>query len=706
MTALEVLRTISPNQKLTSDNIFEALFEAGESLANGNREDPIAMEISIRLLEARRTKQMPDSCYEVVELLAEECGLYPYIDIDKFSVFSQVLIEAHSLDFEDKILLHSKQMEVLLSLLAGENVILSAPTSFGKSLLIDAFISKREPKTIVMILPTIALIDETRRRIDRRFGGKYKIITSTSELYDSNQPTVFILTQERFLQRTDIESIDLFFVDEFYKLDPSRHDSRYEVLNIALYKGMPKSRQCFLAGPHINTISVGDGWKGNLKFIKTDYRTVTVNVLDRSENSNLFETFIKDLKAVGDDSSIVFTKSPASAMELAESIVSENVEYKTAFCSDFSDWISENYHKDWKVVRCINSGIATHHGRLPRSLGQLFVQNFDRKNIKLLICTSTLIEGVNTAASNVFVYDKQINRTDFDFFSFTNIRGRVGRMMRHFVGNVYLYHQPPQEVQTNVDVPVLSDPDGSTDYIVMNVEPSSLNDKGKQRQIELPASSGLSNEIIRDHGTLTVATLIELKNRILQVLDSDSSLLIWAGLPNKEQGIALAELIVPILQAKTERVGLHSAKQIRWAWQQLIISKGMPNFLRWFSRTFYAEDQSNGVEEAFKFLQACEFKFGTYIMAIQDIVNFVSSSEKANYEPFAAGLETWFKTPWIKQIDEAGIPIPLAERLAKYLRSPQSVNEAFSQIRRLDLNSISDLSEIDRYIIESSFNNN
>ena len=51
-------------------------------------------------------------------------------------------------------------MQVLLWLLDGDNVILSAPTSFGKSLLVDAFLAMRTPSTVVVILPTIALIDE------------------------------------------------------------------------------------------------------------------------------------------------------------------------------------------------------------------------------------------------------------------------------------------------------------------------------------------------------------------------------------------------------------------------------------------------------------------------------------------------------------------------------------------------------------------
>ncbi len=43
------------------------------------------------------------------------------------------------------------QMQVLLWLLDGDNVILSAPTSFGKSFLVDAFLARKKPQVVVVI---------------------------------------------------------------------------------------------------------------------------------------------------------------------------------------------------------------------------------------------------------------------------------------------------------------------------------------------------------------------------------------------------------------------------------------------------------------------------------------------------------------------------------------------------------------------------
>lgn len=695
MSALELLRTANPAHTFSASEIFQAAFEAGTLLSDSDRESDEALEIAIRLLESQRLGQIPPGCEDAVNFLAEECGLYPYINLDHLSHLRRALIEAHGVDLRGRLYLHAKQMKVLLWLLGGDNVILSAPTSFGKSLLVDAFIAHREPHTVVMILPTIALIDECRRRIERTFAATYDVITNSTDEYLAQRPTVFILTQERFLQRKDISKIDFLFVDEFYKLDPSRDDGRFETLNLALYKALPKSQQCFMAGPHIRGIELGAQWSGNFRFYKTDFRTVTVNVIDRSGSTARFDAFISDLKSVGEESSLVFTAVPKSAENLADQIVAAGVTYDTTLGNNLSRWIGLNYHRDWAIAAGTAHGIAVHHGRVPRSLGQLFVQLFDSGQLKVLICTSTLIEGVNTAAANVFIYDKKINRSDFDFFSFANIRGRVGRMMRHFVGNAYLYHEPPSEVETSVEVPVLANPGSSTDYLVINVDREELSQEGRARFDRLPTQTGLPAEILREHGAMGTGLLQELAEKVQQLLTDAPSDLVWSGFPDKAQRIAAADLLLYVAHKRRETTGLHTPKQVAWAWSQLNYHQSMPSFLSWFVGTF---DGERPIDAAFQFLQACEFSFSRTLGVVEALVRHLEPSVSISYGAYIVGLENWFRPPWMKQLDEAGIPMPLAERLQKYLKSPNSRADALSQITNLDL-AMPELDDVDRFIL-------
>src|SRR5436190_20153861 len=98
MTELETLRTINSDAILSSGVVFDAIFAAGSVLSDNDREADSALEIAIRLLEARRNGQVPADCEEAIEFLAEECGLYPYIDPQRFSLITQTVIEAHAVN--------------------------------------------------------------------------------------------------------------------------------------------------------------------------------------------------------------------------------------------------------------------------------------------------------------------------------------------------------------------------------------------------------------------------------------------------------------------------------------------------------------------------------------------------------------------------------------------------------------------------------
>ena len=701
MNMLGELRNLTPEQKLTASQIFDAIFEASESINDSDRENGDALEIAVRLLAAHQNSQTPEDSGHVIEFLAEECGLYQYIDRDNFSLLTQSVIEAHSVNLDKKLYLHSKQMQALLWLLEGDNVILSAPTSFGKSLLVDAFLSIRRPKIVVMILPTIALIDETRRRLIKALDETYHIVTSASTPFNKDKNTIFVLTQERFLAREDISEIDFLFVDEFYKLDPNRDDSRFETLNIALFGALKITKQSFMAGPHIKKIELGDRWTGKFRFMQTDYKTVTVNVIDRTKSENKLECFLTDLASVGNEASLVFTASPRSAHALLNNIVEAGIAYETKIGTKLGRWIAENYHPAWGLAGSTQRGIVVHHGRLPRALGQLFIHLFDKGEIKSLICTSTLIEGVNTSAANVFVFDKKINRTNFDFFSFANIRGRVGRMMQHYIGNAYLYHEPPAEIETNVDIPVLSDPGSATDYIVMNVDYSALSKQGQNRQLDLPGETGLDSQILKKHGGLGIDVLAQLNKEILAKAQSNLDSFVWSGMPDNLQRRFLAELVILVAKNRGEKFGRLTYKQVSWAWSQLRYYKHISEFLTWFTGRFGRDDEEDAIDRAFHFLQACEFNFPRIVKAIEALIKNKFPDLKIDYSPFIASLENWFRPNWIKQLDEIGLPLPLAERVSHLIDSKETIEDTVANIKRLLHTHPKHLDTVDKYIIRN-----
>ena len=285
-------------------------------------------------------------------------------------------------------------------------------------------------KKVVIVVPTLALIDETRKRLAQKFRDRCQLITHQAQVARGDKVNVYILTQERVRNRIDLTNIDFFVVDEFYKLD-FRHDEdkqRAIELNLAFHKLAATRAQFYLLGPNVQAIKGLD--KYEFHFIPSDYSTVAVDVLqfDLPRGGEDRPNKLVELARSIDEATLIYCQGPGSAVKVARRLLREVAKMPIAACAATAEWMSENYHPEWAAVEALRHGIGLHHGGIPRALQQHMVRLFNEGAIKFLICTSTLIEGVNTAAKNVIVYDRRRNRNVLDFFTYKNIQGRAGRM--------------------------------------------------------------------------------------------------------------------------------------------------------------------------------------------------------------------------------------------------------------------------------------
>lgn len=81
-------------------------------------------------------------------------------------------------------------------------MVVSAPTSFGKSLLIEEVIASKLYEQIVIIQPTLALLDETRKKL-LKYKNWYKIIVSTSQEPTKEKGNIFYLQENVWLNITN-----------------------------------------------------------------------------------------------------------------------------------------------------------------------------------------------------------------------------------------------------------------------------------------------------------------------------------------------------------------------------------------------------------------------------------------------------------------------------------------------------------------------
>lgn len=229
----------------------------------------IAQKLIVNILD-KKNKFDPNLNLILTDLI-EAVGFYPYLEKENFKLDStDALIRQvyHHSDNLDKYL-HEDQKHLLSLLISDKNVIVSAPTSFGKSLLIEEIVSSRKFKNIVIIQPTLALLDETRRKL-KKYDENYKLIVRTSQETSIQKGNIYLFTAERVNEYKEFIDVDFIIVDEFYKLSSKRDDERADSLNNALHYIL-KTFNCkfYLLGPNIDGISEGFAEKYNAIFYKT-----------------------------------------------------------------------------------------------------------------------------------------------------------------------------------------------------------------------------------------------------------------------------------------------------------------------------------------------------------------------------------------------------------------------------------------------------
>ena len=466
---LQLRDYISDARSIDFSESFDLARKCSDMLINEQFEN-FGRDLVIRTLE--HLKKVDERTHSLWNDLVEVAGLHPYIKKQDLSGSFAIRHEFHKSRSLPDLYLHREQLKLSTLLQKEQSVIVSAPTSFGKSLLIEEIIAARQYHNIVIIQPTLALLDETRKKLEK-YRDDYNLILSTHQR-PSGERNIFLLTGERVVDYEDFPHIDFFVIDEFYKLSLARDDDRAPILNQALYRLLKHTNRFYLLGPNIRQVSDEFQEKYNAAWHHSDYATVSVDVEKIYEGKGWKERDAKSKQAREQElfrllktlkePTLIYCTSPSRATELAYRF-SVELEKQGRGSSqriprsnkDIIDWVKENIHERWSLAKALMTRIAFHHGQIPRHLGSSLVDGFNLGDIRYLFCTSTLIEGVNTTARNVVLFDKHKGHNKpIDFFDYKNIVGRSGRFKAHYLGKVYEFHREPTQLELDVEIPLFS----------------------------------------------------------------------------------------------------------------------------------------------------------------------------------------------------------------------------------------------------------
>ncbi|HXX05535.1 MAG TPA: DEAD/DEAH box helicase, partial [Candidatus Bathyarchaeia archaeon] len=342
-----------------------------------------------------------------------------------------------------------QEMSIKSGLLDGKNILISAPTASGKTLIAILAIIKQlldKKGKIVYLSPLKALASEKfsefkkLERID--FGKKIKIQISTGD-YDQNDKNlglndIIILTNEKMdsviRQGADwLNEISLVVVDEVHLLGD---DDRGPTLEIILTKIMllPQKPQILALSATVTNADEISNWL-DCKLVESNWRPVPLwegvydqGVVTMQDRKNFeIETSIRGAPVdLGLDSlknggqAILFAETRARSVSLAtkaSDAVSKdlNEKDKKILANISTKILEDNEHTELikNLATLVKKGVAFHHAGLNQNCRNVVESEFRSGRIKLLASTPTLAAGVNLPARRVVIAN--ISRYDGKF---------------------------------------------------------------------------------------------------------------------------------------------------------------------------------------------------------------------------------------------------------------------------------------------------
>lgn len=352
----------------------------------------------------------------------------------------------------------------------------SAPTSMGKSFMMRMFIKKQvmdgKKHNYAIIVPTKALINEVSSKIIQDLKGMlqkydYRVVTSSGDIaLTTPHSYIFVLTPERLLYLLISDKdlrLDYLFIDEAHKISSKDKRSAFYYKAVDMLSWRKPSPHIIFASPNIPNPEVFLELIPNAEIAMDDrlassYAPVSqmkymVDFVERQARyynpitkNFTFLTKLKDTANlqtvvfhVGEGAqNIVYCSSTNNAVQFARDYArlhkSRNIPELDALAKD----IRNEVHTEYYLANLVEKGIAYHIGYLPADIRMRLEDYYRRGLIKTIFCTSTLIEGVNLPADNLFITSYKSGLSTFSEVDFKNLMGRVGRIEYNLYGNVFI----------------------------------------------------------------------------------------------------------------------------------------------------------------------------------------------------------------------------------------------------------------------------
>ncbi|PCC80951.1 helicase [Bacillus cereus] len=382
-----------------------------------------------------------------------------------------IIKETYQIAPDSKTIFTDAQYKVYEKLKDSNHFSFSGPTSFGKSFIIESFIKylikeKNASDNIVILVPTRALINQVTNKLKKEISEpKYKILSHpTVPLLYKNKGNkyIFVFTPERLISylSNDNPAINYIFVDEAQKLI-AQDDSRAPLFYHALMLAKRKSVNLYFSSPNITNSGIflqlfGNSTEETLSVTETSVAQNRFFIDCIEKKALMFTENGKEIKLPYDNFSTNEHKNLRNAITILGknvqniiycNTVDDTINYALQFAKNLNEnkhpnltslieLVETTMHEEYYLIDCLKKGIAFHFGGLPQRIREKIELLFRYKIITHIFCTSTLLEGVNLPAKNIFILSNAIGLKKFSDVDFWNLAGRAGRLTKDLSGNI------------------------------------------------------------------------------------------------------------------------------------------------------------------------------------------------------------------------------------------------------------------------------
>jgi DEAD/DEAH box helicase/Helicase conserved C-terminal domain len=365
----------------------------------------------------------------------------------------------------------------------------SAPTASGKTFvvlqwLIDQ-VGSGEATVAIYLAPTRALVSEIETSLELLLKSTKGIEVSSLPLrtkFDvarsGGSRLILVFTQERMHLLANVLggnfSVDLMIVDEAHKIGD---DGRGVILQDAVERAVrlnPQMKLVFISPATQNpgelltdaptglpTVAVdsdaptvlqnlllatqvkGKPRRWTLK-VKQGDADIDVGTLELASTPASFTkrlAFVAAAAAGTRGGTLVYANGAAESEDVADFISQLQPEHDSSSVDPelaaLAELARKGVHPKFRLAPLVERGVAFHFGNMPSLLRLEIERLFRSGKIRFLVCTSTLVEGVNLSCRTIVVRGPRKGQGNpMEPHDFWNLAGRAGRWGDEFQGNI------------------------------------------------------------------------------------------------------------------------------------------------------------------------------------------------------------------------------------------------------------------------------